>query len=172
MDKQKALEELKVLQEKAKALEAIINAPEMPKTFFGIPVVPTGHTGYYFDFAGKIFGSGTLIEEDTMQAGDLMETREQARKLYAHRRLKFQAYQAMAKSWGTSSVPWADINVKKHVIASSCTSARWRTDFVYETWHEFAFKTEKDLKDFISSKSKEEILFLLRGMQYEGPSMW
>ena len=71
------------------------------------------------------------------QAGDLMETREQARKLYAHRRLKFQAYQAMAKSWGTASVPWANTNVKKHVLSSSCTSARWRKDYVHETWHEY-----------------------------------
>jgi hypothetical protein len=172
MDKQKALQELKALQDKAKELEAIINAPDTPEIFCGLPMVATNKFGYYSDFFGKVYQSSTRIQDDTLLSGDLMVTREDALKAAAHRRLKMQAYQAMVKSWGSSSVPWKNKNVTKWVINTSSNSDGWSLDFFCETWCEFAFKTKEDLERFVKGKSKHEILFLLRGMQYDGPVLW
>ena len=174
MDKQQALVELKELQERAAALEAIIKAPDTPEVFAGVQVVTASKKGYYIDVDGRVHQSSAsnFNAANSVSSGQLFPTADSAKKAAKLAELQVRLYKAMAKSWGGSRVPWEVDSSVKYVVVSSSTGDKFRRDTCYKLFSPIAFRTLEDLNAFIESATPDGITFLLRGMQYEGPTLW
>lgn len=164
MDKKQALQELKELQARASALEAIINAPDEPTTFCGYHLKENDESGveqWYVSVVGNITRS-TCVSSTDAKYGLAFKTRlaaeQHLKQLELHQKCRF----AMAKDWGDITVTWSDKSDEKYVLRP-ITGFRLTIDCYRETYHPFHFRTEQAARDFVRSLTPEETQVFLRG---------
>lgn len=164
MDKQSALKELQALKARADALEAIINAPEVPQVFQGVYLRENQtHVPQFYVSISCNVSRCTGVSTNDAKYGIAFHTSADCKKYLSYLELVQKARVAMAKAWAGKPKPvWRDRAVTKYCL--QFYNNKLVIDGFCKTYAQFHFPSHETAAAFIETLSPEEGILLMKGM--------
>lgn len=166
MDRQQALVELKELQERAKALEAIIKAPDTSTVFRGVfikkpePDSPIGQ--YYVTSGGRVDFLRSFSVND-ITYGLAYVSKSDAEKRLKILKVEQKARIAVAAAWGSKVPDWNNSN-SEYKWCFRLVGGKVVVDCWTCTYQRWAFPSEESINAFLKTVTTEEVKLLIMGM--------
>jgi hypothetical protein len=161
--KAQALKELEELKERAKALEEILNKPDVPEVYQGVYLVPriVGLKQWYISLSNGI-GSTSGVEPSDVKYGTAYVDQGTAEKALKLNELQQKYRMAAAKDWGNEKPNWESGSRSKFVL-------QWYgngvvLDTYVQTYYPYHFRTKEAATAFLASLSKADAKLLLMGL--------
>jgi hypothetical protein len=161
--KAQALKELEELKARAKALEEILNKPDVPEVYQGVYLVPksSGIKQWYIGLTNSI-GSASGVEPSDVRYGTSYVDRATAEKALKLNELQQKYRMAAANDWGNEKPNW-DRGADSKFVLQLCVD-KVGVDSQVVTYYPYHFRTEAAAKAFLATLSKEDARLLLMGL--------
>lgn len=163
-NREQAMKELKELRARADALEAIINAPELPSNFGGIFLNTKYHPSFYLQLSGIPEKAGSISDADA-KYGLAYVSYEAADKARVQLELHQKARKAVAESWGSYAKPDWDNNTQPKYSIQGDLNKKLTVSVVYLTYSKFAFKTREAAEGFIKTLTEDQQRLFIMGTE-------